>query len=764
MAEGDIASLGLKIDSSEVKKADEALDKLAKSAGKADAATGDLKGTWDQYSGALNRGIGLLSIAARALPAIAVGAALKSMAAEGIRFGDQIAKAARAAGIAAGEFSQYAAVAQSIGAEIPTLSTAFEILGRKISQSAAGNKEATRALTQLGLSAEFLRRLKPGEQLEQVADALLRLQNQSDRNALGNEVLGSSFEQLAPALAEGANGLRRLREEQERLGNTLTTEQIKKLEEAQQSVRALSAAWANFGRTLAVTVAPPLTVILTKLSQVVSPQQSLDSLRAQLKSIENGYDEVAKAKLRAEIASLEGRGGTGRGGGGRGLGGALDPALIAEISRELDKGTAAADRMAASAAKAMRNASLSFDLGAIKRNLTLAASEYANYEDLLDAERRAGLISEREYYAEKRALIEQSAAAQIAALEAESKRLKADRLAGPELLEQQRKIADNEAEIAIIREKAATQVSVLSTQQKAALSDVARAYEDARASAERYLDVLRERYRIEIEGMGQGRDARERAQGRNSLDREYTDRINDLRRDRRKASDEDQRAQIDKEIAIQEDAHQRALQDFDDYYDQLKEKQGSFYTGAMEALQNYVDESANVAAQTESAFSRAFGSMEDALTRFVMTGKLDFKSLADSIIADLIRIQMRAALSQLFSLIGGAIAGAGAGKLSGTSGVGTLNTSTVGFAAKGGDISGPTIVGEEGPELIVPRNPMTVIPNHQLGGGVTIHTTINAAPGMNVAQMTALLDARDAQVKADVYQNMGRNRWRRVTG
>lgn len=751
MAEGDIASLGLKIDSSEVKKADEALDKFAKSAGKADAATDDLKGTWDQYSGALNRGIGLLSIAARALPAIAVGAALKSMAAEGIRFGDQIAKAARAAGIAAGEFSQYAAVAKSIGAEIPTLSTAFEILGRKISQSAAGNKEATRALTQLGLSAEFLRRLNPGEQLEQVADALMRLQNQSDRTALGNEILGGSFEQLAPALAEGAVGLRKLREEQERLGNTLTTEQAARMAEAQKAIRAMKQEWASFGLTLGNFVAPKVTQLAKELTA--------------LQRIYFGPGSIAEntRALRDEMRGFGGgTGGTGRPGGGRGLGGALDPALIAEISRELDKGTAAADRMAASAAKAMRNASLSFDLGAIKRNLTLAASEYANYEDLLEAQRRAGLISEREYYAEKRTLIEQSAAAQIAALEAESKRLKADRLAGPELLEQQRKIADNEAEIAIIREKAATQVSVLSTQQKAALSEVARAYEDARASAERYLDVLRERYRIEIEGMGQGREARERAQGRNSLDREYTDRIDDLRRDRRKASDEDQRAQIDKEIAIQEDAHQRALQDFDDYYDQLKEKQGSFYTGAMEALQNYVDESANVAAQTESAFSRAFGSMEDALTRFVMTGKLDFKSLADSIIADLIRIQLRAALTQVFSMLGGLFSGAG--KLSGTSGVGNLTGATVGMAADGGDISGPTIVGERGPELIVPRNPMTVIPNHQLGGGVTINTTINAAPGMNVAQMTALLDARDAQVKADVYQNMGRNRWRRVTG
>jgi lambda family phage tail tape measure protein len=66
----------------------------------------------------------------------------------------------------------------------------------------------------------------------------------------------------------------------------------------------------------------------------------------------------------------------------------------------------------------------------------------------------------------------------------------------------------------------------------------------------------------------------------------------------------------------------------------------------------------------ESATLRAFNGMTDALTSFVMTGKLDFRSLANSIISDMIRIQIQQSITRplagwLGSLIGSAFGGTG---------------------------------------------------------------------------------------------------------
>jgi lambda family phage tail tape measure protein len=82
--------------------------------------------------------------------------------------------------------------------------------------------------------------------------------------------------------------------------------------------------------------------------------------------------------------------------------------------------------------------------------------------------------------------------------------------------------------------------------------------------------------------------------------------------------------------------------------------QGGWQYGAEQALQDYADNAANMAVQTKSAFSSAFQGMEDALVSFTKTGKLNFSAMADSIISDMIRIQIRQSMSSWMSSLGSA--------------------------------------------------------------------------------------------------------------
>ena len=172
------------------------------------------------------------------------------------------------------------------------------------------------------------------------------------------------------------------------------------------------------------------------------------------------------------------------------------------------------------------------------------------------------------------------------------------------------------------------------------------------------------------------------------------------------------------------------------------EAERSWETGVTKALNNYIDTVTNAAAQSERLFTNAFKGMEDALVSFVQTGKLDFKSLANSIIADLIRIQIQnsimkplaqatsgMSLSGMFSSAGNFLSGL--------------------FKADGGPVAGgqPYIVGEQGPEWFVPNGAGTIVPNGKSPStpvGSDSSTASTQAP-ININFSVRAMDARSFQ-------------------
>jgi lambda family phage tail tape measure protein len=89
-------------------------------------------------------------------------------------------------------------------------------------------------------------------------------------------------------------------------------------------------------------------------------------------------------------------------------------------------------------------------------------------------------------------------------------------------------------------------------------------------------------------------------------------------------------------------------------------------SGASKAFRDYAENAGNMAKSVEQTFSNAFRGMEDALVQFAMTGKLNFSSLANSIIADIIRMQARAAVAGFANYLGQAIGSVIGGSVTGT--------------------------------------------------------------------------------------------------
>jgi hypothetical protein len=109
--------------------------------------------------------------------------------------------------------------------------------------------------------------------------------------------------------------------------------------------------------------------------------------------------------------------------------------------------------------------------------------------------------------------------------------------------------------------------------------------------------------------------------------------------------------------AIDQQTYARAVEEANDRA--LRSSQ-AWTDGAARFLKDYVAESQDAASAAEQAFANAFGGAEDALVGFASTGKLELKSLADSVLADITRMAVRQSITApIAGLLQGAFAGGG---------------------------------------------------------------------------------------------------------
>lgn len=179
----------------------------------------------------------------------------------------------------------------------------------------------------------------------------------------------------------------------------------------------------------------------------------------------------------------------------------------------------------------------------------------------------------------------------------------------------------------------------------------------------------------------------------------------------------------------------------------LKEQQDAFDNSVSGGLRKGVDQVANEISDVNGQISKvvvtSFNSMQDALNRFILTGKINFHDLVQSMANDMLKITENRLLSSFLGGSGnGDFAGTGLG-LSGSLGLlfGGADTSGVASATSAADSSAPAlidagggamiglanggsafpghtyIVGERHPELFTPNVGGTVSPNFSTNGG-----------------------------------------------
>ncbi len=366
---------------------------------------------------------------------------------------------------------------------------------------------------------------------------------------------------------------------------------------------------------------------------------------------------------------------------------------------------------------------------------------YSNSEKELEAQQKAGLITQQNYLDQRTALIRAEREEVTGAYQAEIASLEAVKdktgTTGAQRIQLDEKIADARTNMVKAQKDADSQLEVLATNEQGRLKKQALAIQTYTDALNQQNITLRQQGQREAASLGMG----DRQKGLQSQFNGIDDKANAQRIDlanqygdgSRGMSLDEYNAKLKAVAQSQQDLRNTVVANYDD----MTSAQGSWTAGASSAWENYLESTRDVAGQTKSLFTNAFSSMEDAIVQFALTGKLSFSDFAKSILADMARIAVRqassSALSGLFGLAANAASSYfGGGSTGATQGgyTGSDYSNWVGAQAKGGAWSGgvqmfadggafsnsivssPTafgmangktgVMGEAGPEAIVP--------------------------------------------------------------
>ncbi|QOI04613.1 phage tail tape measure protein [Pseudomonas savastanoi] len=266
---------------------------------------------------------------------------------------------------------------------------------------------------------------------------------------------------------------------------------------------------------------------------------------------------------------------------------------------------------------------------------------------------------------------------------------------------EQKKLVELEAEIAQLKEK-----KTLTTAQKQvlAMADLNLAQQKQNAALEKETELRKTAYEEtqklaafqtnlasqlakdqtglsnNLAGLGLGDQAKARLQEQFSIQEQYQSQLDNLLQQRNEGKISQDL--YSKETNALNAALQSRLAMQQKYYSDVDKAQSDWTMGASSALENYLEQSRDVAGQTKQLFTNGFSNMEDAVLNFVKTGKASFKDFADGVVSDLIRIQLRQAAAGFLSTAFSALSGVGSGAAATSSSA--LGASAAGYGSKYG--------------------------------------------------------------------------------
>ncbi|MCM1525178.1 MAG: hypothetical protein NC120_12060 [Ruminococcus sp.] len=220
------------------------------------------------------------------------GDELKNIVISTASYGDTVDKQSQRLGMTTEAYQEWTYILSQNGANISTLTAGMRTLTNQIDSAESGGKAASSAFEKLGLSAEKLSDLSGEQQFSAVVTALQSMTDETERNALANDLLGRSYQQLIPLLNQDSDNVERLRQRAHDTNQILSEDGITAAVNYTDAMDTLTKSIDGFKHRLGEQVLPILTEFIDTITDTINGV-SEDKIQNMLKKIADGAQELA---------------------------------------------------------------------------------------------------------------------------------------------------------------------------------------------------------------------------------------------------------------------------------------------------------------------------------------------------------------------------------------------------------------------------------------------------------------------------------------
>ena len=151
---------------------------------------------------------------------------------ETLKMADATAKLSQQVGVSVEQLSSYQHAANLSGTSIQNVGNSLGRLSRNMLNAQRGTGEAQKSFEALGISVvDASGKLRASDAvMGDIADRFAQMEDGADKTAMAMEIFGRSGRELIPMLNQGRGGLEEMRKEADRLGLTMSTQMAQQAE------------------------------------------------------------------------------------------------------------------------------------------------------------------------------------------------------------------------------------------------------------------------------------------------------------------------------------------------------------------------------------------------------------------------------------------------------------------------------------------------------------------------------------------------------